>query len=194
MQGLEGQKQCQECYPGTYGVVPGQVKCLDCEPGRFTDFHGGDSCLKCPEMMFTGAPGSPACDECARGFYTKDRGADKCHMCTPGQFSWQRLADATNITGEAVCDVCPEGAVCIAGDVVIVKAGYWRSGEVRGSPPHQCQERPSHSTHDGAALGAQQSRRSSPLSRAMPAVSAPWIPSKGARRTLGRRRPPTAHS
>ena len=78
----------------------------------------------------TGKSGKPICVTCKRGeVQTED--SSLCKACPPDFYSWMYpltiKKSSNNIEVFPACMLCPEGGYCPGRDVIITKAGYWRS-------------------------------------------------------------------
>eukprot|EP01112_Ceratiomyxa_fruticulosa_P018928 TRINITY_DN6123_c0_g1_i3.p1 TRINITY_DN6123_c0_g1~~TRINITY_DN6123_c0_g1_i3.p1 ORF type:complete len:898 (-),score=136.84 TRINITY_DN6123_c0_g1_i3:76-2769(-) len=147
-----GSDHCDECPPGTYAPNLGSVSCTECSPGSFSP-PGNISrsqCTPCPSGYFIDQYNSSFCEPCGRGTFTSDQGSTSCKKCDSNSFqnetgtvackscqpfSSSAETDATfcicedgyyNSTRDGPCKPCPNGAMCLSGQIV-VSNGYWSS-------------------------------------------------------------------
>jgi hypothetical protein len=91
------------------------MQCVPCPLGSYAPFAAMESCTPCPIGFYAAAEGVAQCTACPAYATTTSSGSyllQSC-MCQPGYYGWDNA-----------CRVCPEGATCPGGNLVMARAGW----------------------------------------------------------------------
>ncbi|KAM8927608.1 uncharacterized protein RCH25_007839 [Pelodytes ibericus] len=123
-----------------------------CPPGTWNDRREAEDrswCFQCPPGSFCDAPALLApSGQCHAGYFCiassvsprPDDGitgnvCPKKHFCPEGSSEPNPCRNGTfsNRTGQAVCNLCPSGHLCLDGDIVLCPPGFYCTEEPRGN-------------------------------------------------------------
>ena len=129
--------RCTSCSKGFHSLTNGTANCRACAGGRFASFEGTIECSFCPPGRQQPATGQPSCFPCEAGKHAAEAGALGCTTCAVGRASVAGAATcdrcakghflaATEASGEAECQGCPENMNC-AGALQMPRPepGFW---------------------------------------------------------------------
>jgi hypothetical protein len=136
---VDGSIFCTICIAGKVSSADNSSSCHECETGRFSEADQSLLCKSCPQGYAINQTSSSTCNYCPIGNRSIDSiqstgcmscllgeiqvpNTRSCHLCYPGYFSFypgeQMPVDFSEEAGkedQALCNSCPEGAICRGG-------------------------------------------------------------------------------